>query len=95
MKNLLGTTQVFGSHLRELCAIGCLLYFPRIVLGENVAHDDNGKERVKITGDGTTLGEKLNVVNFVFCLTGEDTYTSMDGNYLLSFVPGKQTVGRS
>ena len=43
----------------------------------------DGKVRIKFSGDGTRVGERKNFVNIAYTIIGEDTCTSYEGNYLL------------
>lgn len=47
---------------------------------------DNGSVKVKVTGDGTTIGKRIHVVNIAFSIIGEATCVSTDGSYLLAIV---------
>ncbi|KAJ8019298.1 hypothetical protein HOLleu_42179 [Holothuria leucospilota] len=54
----------------------------------------DGVVKVKITGDGTTIGKRISVTNIAFSIIGENTCVGSSGSYLLAIVrvPEKQAA---
>lgn len=59
------------------------------------------KVRVKISGDGTKIGKRIHVLNFVFSIVGENSCAGEKGSYLVGIVkvpekylPLKEALGK-
>ncbi|KAJ8018713.1 hypothetical protein HOLleu_43148 [Holothuria leucospilota] len=86
LEKYVGVWQSFRETLS--CRLSVLL--SETFMRDMILHD--GVVRIKITGDGTTIGKRIHITNIAFSIIGEPSCTGSSGSYLLAIVrvPEKQ-----